>query len=208
MRAFTIFSISMTIGAVALGIVGCKPTAMDETTTATSTAHETLASPVVDKPSSGVTTSDDAASDEAVAKKPAEAIAPISLSLTPGDPESKLAPRYSPPGKGLSLTAVETSTELGVDGLQTEVQLGSPLEKVTPVKLLVTRAAADAPYSKLYCRLGWRWQVQRTSRQGKDVRLARNDVVELRCGAQSELRWRANRDAGLSSGVLVDRREA
>jgi thiol-disulfide isomerase/thioredoxin len=74
---------------------------------------------------------------------------PISISLTAGDQSSKLAPRYSPPGKGLQLKPYTTATELGFDGLETEVILGAPAEKQAPLKLLVTRAAADAPYTRL-----------------------------------------------------------
>ena len=77
-------------------------------------------------------------------------VAPIEIKLTAGELDSKLAPRYSPPGKGLKLAPFETPTELGVDGLQAEVVLGAPLEKQTPVKLLVTRAAAEAAYTNLY----------------------------------------------------------
>ncbi len=61
-----------------------------------------------------------------------------------------MAPRYSPSGKGLKLETTEVPAELGFDGLQTEVVLGAPVEKQTPFKLLVTRAAADAAYSNLY----------------------------------------------------------
>jgi thiol-disulfide isomerase/thioredoxin len=76
--------------------------------------------------------------------------APITITLSAGEAKSPFAPRYSPPGKGLKLAPYETPAELGVDGLQAEVSLGAPAEKLTPVKLLVTRAAPEAAYSRLY----------------------------------------------------------
>jgi thiol-disulfide isomerase/thioredoxin len=79
-----------------------------------------------------------------------KADAPIPVSFAAGDPKSELAPRYSPPGKGLKLEPRSSPTELGVDGLQAEVVLGAPAEKQSPLKLLVTRASAEAPYTKLY----------------------------------------------------------
>lgn len=76
--------------------------------------------------------------------------ASIALKLVAGELDSKLAPRYSPPGKPLKLEAFETPAELGVDGLVSEVVLGAPVDKQTPVKLLVTRASADSVYTNLY----------------------------------------------------------
>ncbi len=76
--------------------------------------------------------------------------APINVTFTAGEAKSPLAPRYSPPGKGLKLAPYETPAELGLDGLQAEVTLGAPADKLNPVKLLVTRAAPEAAYTKLY----------------------------------------------------------
>ncbi|MDX1926849.1 MAG: thioredoxin family protein [Pirellulaceae bacterium] len=77
-------------------------------------------------------------------------VAPIRMKLTAGKADSKLAPRYSPPGKGLKLEPFDTPAELGVDGLLAEVVLGAPIEKQTPIKLLVTRTNLEALYTKLY----------------------------------------------------------
>jgi len=89
---------------------------------------------------------DQSAATEAAALKDA----PLSVSFAAGEPNSPFAPRYSPPGKGLTLSPYETPAELGFDGLQAEVALGAPADKLTPVKLLVTRAAVEAAYTKLY----------------------------------------------------------
>ena len=146
--AMKLSAIKLTAVAVTLVTFGCKPVATtDQSAAATNNSIE---SPVLKSaesaeatlPSSGVTT--EAAS--LLAPKPAA----IQVALSAGEPTSKLAPRYSPPGKGLKLSSFETPTELGVDGLQAEVQLGWPLDKATPVQLLVTRSEPGAAYSKLY----------------------------------------------------------
>ncbi len=85
-----------------------------------------------------------------IASSRADSNEAISLKLTAGDPKSKFAPRYSPPGKAIKLTASAVPAELGVDGLQGEVVLGAPAEKQTPLKMLVTRAAAGEVFSNLY----------------------------------------------------------
>ncbi len=74
----------------------------------------------------------------------------IPILLTAGPMDSPLAPRYSPPGKGLELKPVEVLESFGVDSLETEVVLGWPIEKQIPIRMLVTRAAADEAYTKLY----------------------------------------------------------
>ena len=74
----------------------------------------------------------------------------IPILLSAGATDSPLAPRYSPPGKGLELNPVQVADSLGVDGLETEVVLGWPVEQQNPIKMLVTRAAPNEAYSKLY----------------------------------------------------------
>jgi len=74
---------------------------------------------------------------------------PMTLRLTAGAPDSLIAPRYSPQGKGLELKPIEIPATQGFDGLETEIVLGSPVEKQTPIKLLITRAAAGEAYTKL-----------------------------------------------------------
>ncbi len=75
-----------------------------------------------------------------IASSRADSNEAISLKLTAGDPKSKFAPRYSPPGKAIKLTASAVPAELGVDGLQGEVVLGAPAEKQTPLKMLVSNS--------------------------------------------------------------------
>ncbi len=109
--------------------------------------------PQIESPSSNTSSSTTLESDAIVANSvgaSAKDANSATLKLVQGEPNSKLAPRYSPPGKGLKLEPFETPTELGFDGLQAEVVLGASLEKQTPVKLLVTRAEAQTAYSKLY----------------------------------------------------------
>ena len=74
---------------------------------------------------------------------------PMSVQLTAGAPDSLFAPRYSPPGKGLELKPIEIPASQGFDGLETEVVLGSPVEKQKPIKMLIARAAAGEAYTKL-----------------------------------------------------------
>ncbi len=74
----------------------------------------------------------------------------IVVKVTAGTDDSPLAPRYSPPGKGLELKGVEVPESLGFDGLETELGLGWPATKQLPIKMLVTRAAVDAAYTRLY----------------------------------------------------------
>ena len=73
----------------------------------------------------------------------------ITVVLSTGEAKSPLAPRYSPPGKGLDLKPVPIQPSQGFDGLETEVVLGWPIEKQKPLKILVARAIAGEPYSKL-----------------------------------------------------------
>ncbi len=96
--------------------------------------------PQIESPSSNTSSSTTLESDAIVANSvgaSAKDANSATLKLVQGEPNSKLAPRYSPPGKGLKLEPFETPTELGFDGLQAEVVLGASLEKQTPVKLLV-----------------------------------------------------------------------
>lgn len=127
--------------------VGCQPNSpLEEAKTTTTKPDASLPALEIGR---GFTTEGDAA-----IAKPSEApikeLAPIAVKLTAGELDSKMAPRYSPPGKGLKLEPFATPAELGFDGLKTEVVLGAPTEKQTPVKLLVTRAMAEGAYTNLY----------------------------------------------------------
>lgn len=74
----------------------------------------------------------------------------IVVKVTAGADDSTLAPRYSPPGKGLELKSVEIPESLGFHGLETEVGLGWPATKQLPIKMLVSRATVDSAYTRLY----------------------------------------------------------
>ncbi len=124
--------------------MGCQPQNTTEKSVISTTPPE-VASPSL-ATVNGVTIE----SDGEQGKPDAAKANSIEVRFTAGEPASKLAPRYSPPGKGLTLEPVETSPELGLDGLQAEVVLGAPIEKQAPIKLLVTRESAEAAYTKLY----------------------------------------------------------
>ncbi len=73
---------------------------------------------------------------------------PIKVELRVGEPNSKLAPRYSPKGRQFKLVP-SNKTELdGISPIETRLQLGS-----TPgdgFLAILTRPAADKPYDRLY----------------------------------------------------------
>ena len=140
-----------TLAVLCLFAVGCQsesPRQAANPKAIEATANEaSLASPELEKSSRIRSESEPAETKPSDSTK---LVAPIKLKLRAGEPDSKVAPRYSPPGKGLKLEPFDTPAELGVDGLVSEVVLGTAVEKQTPIKILVTRAAAEAPYTKLH----------------------------------------------------------
>lgn len=86
---------------------------------------------------------------ETVKSNKSSSLEPTTVKMTAGALNSPIAPRYSPPGKGLELKPIEIASSQGFDGLETEVVLGSPVEKQTPIKMLLARAAAGEAYTKL-----------------------------------------------------------
>lgn len=73
--------------------------------------------------------------------------APVTLS--PGEPKSAQAPRYSPPGRQLKLQpAAQTGLE-GIDLLEARLPLG-PDKKTEGLQLIVARAEKGKPYTRLY----------------------------------------------------------
>lgn len=135
------------LAALCLLALGCRSerTLTTDSPTQTADAKVNLSSPGVNQPADDA----DAKREDSPASGPTPQ-GPVALKFAAGDSKSKLAPRYSPPGKALKLEAFTAPAELGFDGLQSEVLLGAPLEKQSPVKLLVTRATAEEVYSKLY----------------------------------------------------------
>ncbi len=73
---------------------------------------------------------------EALAPGDKSSVGPVALKLTAGDAKSLIAPRYSPPGKGLKLEKAEVPAELGFDGLQTEVVLGGASRQASPAEAI------------------------------------------------------------------------
>ena len=73
-----------------------------------------------------------------------------SVALKPGDPSSKLPPRYSPHGRQLKLEAKEHKGLAGFDHLDARLQLG-PNQKTDAGHLLVlARSAKGKPYDLLF----------------------------------------------------------
>jgi thiol-disulfide isomerase/thioredoxin len=76
--------------------------------------------------------------------------APIPVTLTPGDPASKLAPRYSPPGRQLKLEAREQKGLEGFDHLEARLPLGPHAKSGDGHRLVIARSAKGKPYDRLY----------------------------------------------------------
>ncbi len=75
---------------------------------------------------------------------------PIVVSFVAGESGSPLAPRYSPPGRPLSLTLLNVPEDNVIDGLETAVSLGWPVEQQKPIRIMVARSAAGEPYTKIH----------------------------------------------------------
>jgi murein DD-endopeptidase MepM/ murein hydrolase activator NlpD/thiol-disulfide isomerase/thioredoxin len=70
--------------------------------------------------------------------------------LTPGDPASKLAPRYSPPGRQLSLESREYKDLDGFDHLETRLKLGPNSMTERGNLLVLARSEKGKPYDLLF----------------------------------------------------------
>lgn len=73
----------------------------------------------------------------------------ILVELKPGKPGSKLAPRYSPPGRQLKLTAKNHPGREGYDHLETNLNLG-PIKNDLDQYLIVARSEKGKPYDLLW----------------------------------------------------------
>jgi len=73
----------------------------------------------------------------------------VPVTLIPGERGSKLAPRYSPPGKQLKLQAKAHPDLKGVDHLETKANLG-PNKNAAGLLLVVARSEKDKPYDLLF----------------------------------------------------------
>ena len=122
-------------------IVGCQPNSPDAAETSSRKRSMPPAFPLMEgEPVDTV---------ETAAIEPSSKPVAVTIALSAGAANSPLAPRYSPPGKGLELKPVEIQPSQGFDGLETELVLGWPIGKQQTMKMLVARAAAGEPYSKL-----------------------------------------------------------
>ena len=70
--------------------------------------------------------------------------------LAPGAPDSKLAPRYSPPGRQLKLESKEHKGLAGFDHLETRVKLGPNAKTDVGHLLVLARSEKGKPYDRLY----------------------------------------------------------
>jgi len=129
-------------------IVGCQPNSPDVAKTA---SKGRSLPPPMPSMNDGAADVDASANLDAEKSRAAESLTvkPMTFALLAGAAGSPMAPRYSPPGKGLGLKPAQIQPSQGLDGLETEVILGWPVEKQKPVKILVARATAGQPYSKL-----------------------------------------------------------
>jgi thioredoxin-related protein len=73
-----------------------------------------------------------------------------SVRLVPGDPASKLAPRYSPPGRQMKLEAKASKDLPGLDHLETRLTLGPNGKADQGHRLVVARSTKDKPYDLLF----------------------------------------------------------
>src|SRR5262249_18385483 len=67
--------------------------------------------------------------------------ASMAVTLAPGDPASKLAPRYSPPGRQLNLGPSRHLDLAGFDHLETRLKLGPNAESGAGHLLVLARGA-------------------------------------------------------------------
>jgi hypothetical protein len=83
-------------------------------------------------------------------KKEAKPAASYPVVLTPGAPDPKLAPRYSPPGRQLKLEPKEHKDLAGFDHLETRVKLGPNAKTDAGHLLVLARSEKGKPYDRLY----------------------------------------------------------
>jgi thiol-disulfide isomerase/thioredoxin len=74
----------------------------------------------------------------------------VAVMLAPGDPASKLAPRYSPPGRRLKLEPRGRPGLAGFDHVETRLKLGPNAESGEGHLLVLARGARGKPYNLLY----------------------------------------------------------
>jgi hypothetical protein len=74
----------------------------------------------------------------------------VEVTLAPGDPASKLAPRYSPPGRRLKLEPRRRPGLAGFDHLATRLKLGPNAESGEGHLLVLARGARGKPYNLLF----------------------------------------------------------
>jgi thiol-disulfide isomerase/thioredoxin len=86
------------------------------------------------------------AQDKRDAKPPIE----YPVVLAPGDSTSKLAPRYSPPGRQLKLEAKEHRELSGVDHLEARLKLGPNSKSDKGHLLVLARSSKGKPYDLLF----------------------------------------------------------
>jgi hypothetical protein len=81
-----------------------------------------------------------------VAARPASA----AVTLAPGDPAARLAPRYSPPGRTLKLEPRRRPGLAGFDHLESRLQLGPNAASGAGHVLVLARGARGEPYNLLF----------------------------------------------------------
>lgn len=74
----------------------------------------------------------------------------VAVNLAPGEPASKQAPRYSPPGKQFKLEAKSHDELEGSDHLETRLKLGPHAKSSEGHLLVLARSERDKPYDLLF----------------------------------------------------------
>ena len=90
------------------------------------------------------------AQDKVTEKPPTKPTVSYPVELSPGDPKSKLAPRYSPPGRQLKLEAKAHPELAGVDHLEARVKVGPNTKSDAGHLIVIARSEKGKPYDRLY----------------------------------------------------------
>jgi thioredoxin-related protein len=90
------------------------------------------------------------AQDKVTEKPPAKPAVSYPVELAPGDPSSKLAPRYSPPGRQLKLAAKAHPELAGSDHLEARLNLGPNAKADAGYLIVIARSEKGKPYDRMY----------------------------------------------------------
>ncbi len=136
--------------AVFLLVAGCQSESTGQSAAQPATDTATISNNAASEPAAAAKAESSPGESTPAPATESAAAAAVDVTFLAGDSDSPLAPRYSPKGKGLPLKAATVAPDLGFDGLETEVVLGTPTNEQAPFRMLITRAAADQAYTRLF----------------------------------------------------------